>query len=512
MSLDSLPQEIQIEILAHLDYRSLLRSASTCRSLYQTCKGSLQVQYIIELAMNGMNDSGSNIPHAELLSRLRDLRGAWEVLAWKRVKKVLIGDDCLAYELVAGVFALSNGDGLMFNWLPSATVDGRTLERRSLELTVRDFAMDPTQDLIAILEDDQIPISFHHGRNVRVHIKTISTNEYHPASRQGILAFQILPDQDYGNGIQNAMLQVAYDTVALFVTKAGLPFKSRILIWNWCNGTLVYDSDQVECGGSLPTDIHDFSLLNRNSFVLTSVRDAGVILVYSFLPSAISLTPPRLAVALHFPAICTAYRVVKLSIHSGPIHANSPDDSLFFTSPESHIQVFTVVYTSSDQRGHRPISYWLFVHDRTLLEYIERSKSSPRGATDTELDVEWGSWGEMNTRFFPSRSPVHWLRYVHGQRVVCSSTENEYVDVLDFNFHTTLRSTTSGYTPQRYPISEPSSIYPQYLFQHNFVTRLPYQVSTRTIGERFYASMIDEERLIGLKMERDIMELHVYSF
>jgi hypothetical protein len=40
------------------------------------------------------------------------------------------------------------------------------------------------------------------------------------------------------------------------------------------------------------------------------------------------------------------------------------------------------------------------------------------------------------------------------------------------------------------------------VFTKDVVTYLPYRLSTRPVDEDFYAYMIDEERLIGLKVIR----------
>lgn len=111
-----------------------------------------------------MLDTGSCQPAHELIYSLQDLRSAWENVDWKRCTTMRIGDDCLAYELVAGVFALSDGLGIKAIWLPSSQDDPCSVVRPNLGIPVRDFAIDPTQDLVAILEDDHtcVVISLTH--------------------------------------------------------------------------------------------------------------------------------------------------------------------------------------------------------------------------------------------------------------------------------------------------------------------------------------------------------------
>ena len=113
------------------------------------------MQYIIELGANGMEATSYTLPHVDLLQKLRDRLKAWEQLDRKKFRVIPSGDfgECRAYELVAGTFSTSNGSNLFVIWLPSATHDGRVLRRETIGLSVRDFAIDPTEDIIVFLED-----------------------------------------------------------------------------------------------------------------------------------------------------------------------------------------------------------------------------------------------------------------------------------------------------------------------------------------------------------------------
>ena len=102
-----------------------------------------------------MEATSYTLPRVDLLQKLRDRLKAWEQLDRKKFRVVPSGDfgECRAYELVAGTFSTSNGSNLFVFWLPSATCDGRVLRRETIGLSVRDFAIDPTEDIIVFLED-----------------------------------------------------------------------------------------------------------------------------------------------------------------------------------------------------------------------------------------------------------------------------------------------------------------------------------------------------------------------
>ncbi|KDR70766.1 hypothetical protein GALMADRAFT_159658 [Galerina marginata CBS 339.88] len=530
----SLPQEIQIRIFTHLDHVSLLRSASTCRLYYQTCKESLELQYIIELSMKGMDDAGSRFSRADILSRLGGLHGAWDALDWKRLTTFSIRDDdddsSLMYDLAAGVFASSDHHGLQLLRLPSPTLDNRPLKRQrhSLGVPIKDFTIDPTQDVIAILENDHYPISITHGRDVRVHLKSISLNDYHPLAAHGVLTFAITPDAGSGMHIPSCSLQFAEDVLGIFLRKGrlGPSGKSRVLLWNWREGTLLYDSNHSVT--KLPHHFQDFGLLSRNSFVVTVTHESGVVVLYKFSSSVpdptLPLSPPTVAVTLSLPSILAHCYLLNFTIHSGPILGAPPQDSLFLTTPDSRIQAISLLYAEGNNSSPLAVSYWLFVHTRLLLDYIRRHESGPEGSSDSEIVVEWESWGEMNARFILDEPVPEWLKYVHGQRVVFQSSRSIYVDVLDFNANANRqpsdRPSASTFTSDfrssdshRRTCSDPTLISAGSLFQRDVITRLPYRMTTRSVGQRYFALMIDQEHLIGLKMGNgNGMELDAYSF
>lgn len=74
--------------------------------------------------------------------------------------------------MVDGVFAKSMGgtglDGwagskhLIMTWLPSRTREAHSIVREDLGVASRDFAIDPTQDLIALVDtEERCHLSFH---------------------------------------------------------------------------------------------------------------------------------------------------------------------------------------------------------------------------------------------------------------------------------------------------------------------------------------------------------------
>ena len=123
----------------------------------------MELQYLIELGADGLEEGiGCNLPTSERLKRLLQRRARWRYLNWTQIIPIAAPALCQAYELVDGVFASSMGNDfsgsrhLQFTWLPTNTDEARTIERDDLGVRMRDFAIDPSQDLMALVIADDI--------------------------------------------------------------------------------------------------------------------------------------------------------------------------------------------------------------------------------------------------------------------------------------------------------------------------------------------------------------------
>lgn len=135
--------------------------------MHDVVAGYVELQYIIELAADNLID-GSRKPGspstAERLNLLLDRRKRWRELNWTQSVVVPIPGQCQAYEFVGGTFAKSMGSGgdnwvgskhLNVTWLPTRDKAAKSLIRDDLGVPTRDFAIDPSQDLIALVETDE---------------------------------------------------------------------------------------------------------------------------------------------------------------------------------------------------------------------------------------------------------------------------------------------------------------------------------------------------------------------
>ena len=74
------------------------------------------------------------------------------------------------------------------------------------------------------------------SRNVRLHLRTVSTMKPHPKAQLPELRLNIR-HKPIGNQITAAFLQIASDVLAVFLTLE--TSTTRLILWNWQDGQLI---------------------------------------------------------------------------------------------------------------------------------------------------------------------------------------------------------------------------------------------------------------------------------
>lgn len=103
-----------------------------------------------------------------------------------------------------------------------------------LGLDVRNFGIDPAQDLLVLLEID---LESPHGMVDRLHLRTMSTNEVHPSSAaSGSVLFHhsstaspLAPDRTCDFGISGRLLAVLFRPTHIHPS-------TYLVIWDWTTG------------------------------------------------------------------------------------------------------------------------------------------------------------------------------------------------------------------------------------------------------------------------------------
>ncbi|KAH7907612.1 hypothetical protein BJ138DRAFT_1159727 [Hygrophoropsis aurantiaca] len=521
-----LPSELMIIIFRNLSCRSLLRCCSVCHQFKDVIDHCVELQYHIELCLDGMTDGPPGpISPAERLQRLRDLRHAWSALEWRKSLLIPMPGACMAYELVGGVFAkvnaISGGRGsqqFRAVWLPSADQLEQSLIRDDLAIPTRDFAIDPSQDLIALVEAEDrngdILAAFGHffpTANLCIHLRTISTNAPHPQAQSPVIRLSLfLP-------INNAFIQFVNDVLGiLFFTE---PLRPRIILWNWKTGKTLVDQDSDQ----LPEGTSDFTFLSDRAYMLTCARNDGSMEIFTFGDESPDDTNEILNAVVHvaslkLPPLQDRVHVNQLQTHTGPFLAKCPADKLFTTDNEERIHVVSVDYGGGAFDGlRRRSSFCMYMQNSITTAYIHQHRDSRGGPP---LQIPWEKWGPTNTRFLYQPSLFQWLRYVHGKRVVIP-TYNDHghtMEVLDFNVKATARQLVQRLKASTWiqTVTEGSRIAAETVFASTVTTFLPYRALNTEEFSGFSGMMIDDERLVGLKYpafsDGDMKDIHVFVF
>ncbi|KAN0133523.1 hypothetical protein V8E53_008691 [Lactarius tabidus] len=523
-----LPVEILSEILVLLDHRSILRSSAVCRHLHTLVATSLNLQYRIELAAEGLIDGPPGGPASTTAARmdlLLERRVAWRAMRPRRQVSVALAGHCHAYELVGGLFAKAieeygSARRLVASWLPSNTSDEMRLVVDDLGVRIKDFALDPAQDLIVLLEHRPAAgptantSAATAGADIRVHLRKLSAGAVapHPAAKEPVLCRRAL------GPVHGCMIQIVEDVVGMYFW---LPLHG-VLIWNWMTGEeLVFiEEDQA------PERIWDFSFLSPRAYMVTTLKDGGEIRIYSFASPSSPRRPTHVA-TLHLPTPHPNRALFELTTTTGPFLASPPAGTPFSLARTTRVHVFTLHHDplAGAHRGRwQPACF--VVHNRTLMRYVDDHRDG------VAMDVPWEEWGPTGTRFFVLAMGFQWLRYVHGTRVVCPVLQPSgfsRVEVLDMNVHA-LRTPTAaeklagsrlGIDVEKPPVgsrlvTEPSVFPAGGVFAKEVVTELPYYaVPAPGQDEGYVGYMIDEQRLLGLKAspftDGDLGDVDVYT-
>ncbi|EKM77357.1 hypothetical protein AGABI1DRAFT_130443 [Agaricus bisporus var. burnettii JB137-S8] len=286
-SLLALPPELVAAILACLDPHSLLAAAAASRLLARIVAASSRLQYTLSLAKHRLLDispSAHHPPYATRLGLLRDREQAWSDLRWKARHTLRLPPTGSVYEFVGGIYG--NGreddnrvtDSISFLELPTASCDPtralRTWTHATNDVTIIDFTMDPSQDLLVLVAVAPLDSKFIYN----LHLRTISTNEPHPRAPLPIL---YCLDRHPSNPPQHELfaavrVQVSGHLVGLLIKEAPDPIGAHLQIWNWENDP------------HYPA--HDFTFLSRSAFL--TVLPSGKFVVYCFPDPLVSPAHP----------------------------------------------------------------------------------------------------------------------------------------------------------------------------------------------------------------------------
>ncbi|KAL1662243.1 hypothetical protein GGF50DRAFT_59390 [Schizophyllum commune] len=333
----ALPTELVCQILEYLDVSDLLACSLVTRHMRRVILHSAPLQYSIELAKSRMasTPSASALSTASRLNMLRTREQAWRGLRWSARHRITLPPTGPIYEFIGGIYGNGQEDEnrvtstISFFELPTQ-VKGRTMPAHPRvwthpmgTLSIVDFTLDPTHDLLALVASASPPSNYLY----EIHLRSLSTNEPHPMAQQPILSCLKRPN---GNNMvfESAgavRIQVSGDQIALLLRQTP-GMGSHLNIWNWKRGADRHISFSVTDG------IEDFTFLSDKAFLL--VRPKGSFETYSFdldLPhtppppphsgahtSTIPSGDPELRATYLFPPLNTHHTYWYITMSSNP--------------------------------------------------------------------------------------------------------------------------------------------------------------------------------------------------
>lgn len=406
-----------------------------CQRLYEVVNGVLELQYRIELGVDGVEPGhvsrSRNIE--EQLSSLLRLRASWNTLSPSSGpfhSTISTGREPRS-SLVHGVFASTFWDGIphasVFRFEAMTIISSQDQPMKSLSSTSDAshqhtvFTTDPSQDLLVF-----VAIRNAEHSSIHISLRELSSGSEHPHAYNPNLSFQLSCTSVF------ARAEVANNVIAVF---AFFTFHTgTVQVWDWNGGDLLVVSTLFRntakilislCQGfEINTTFQDaVSLIAPHALVVASAEGHGSLDLYRFSrpigssvtgdvrelkPSSsvpVSSSGTRClehAARLQLPTTETGVFINEMRVRVGPYLTQSGRSGApFISSPDSRIAMLTIHYTPAEPDIVEQ-QYTLVVHSRSLLRAL-RDGPAVVGAVHI---VDWVRWGPHNTRLWengPSR-------------------------------------------------------------------------------------------------------------
>ncbi|KAF8510617.1 hypothetical protein JB92DRAFT_2938831, partial [Gautieria morchelliformis] len=450
-----LPNDVLIRVFKELDAYDLRCCSLTCRVFHETIRDTLLLQYRLELAVAGLEDGSTDcrLSLPERLAQLKTFEQGWASLNFRQKLTVTLPQGYI-WKLRGDVLATSLTSRLLFTQLPSA-VRGTPVHtwRSHIEVHIREFAIDPAQDLAVLVAWP--PTSDEQWHTFLIHLRTMSTGARHPCATDPVLScVPTFLDTRYDFSIQimGEFLAVLYYTPADHL-------RDLLFIWDWKTGQLLIFLE----ASSLGADILSFSFLSLRHFVIArciSEPDECYqpqLVVYDFIAARPEGSlEPWLVRIYQLPRVAQYTLTRSFTLSSEPFSElpTSSGNSFYHTSCSRLLTVtmhFTVHFTYSVEEEPDQ-QYVLFVHASSLLEEVDVRSNAE------QLTVPWESWGPLKTRILPVRMyDVHDRRpngHVYGTRYVWQEVVEDVhwrarnrLRMWDFNPLALQRALSSNDTP-----------------------------------------------------------------
>ncbi|KAF9051850.1 hypothetical protein BJ165DRAFT_921017 [Panaeolus papilionaceus] len=402
-NLKTLPVELICHILYNLDMADLLSCTMVCKCIQRVILESSRLQFTIELARHrvvSLLPVTDPLPFAMRLKILRERERAWKFIDWKKKHCLELPATGSVYEFVGGLYGNGREDesgvttSISFLELPSvdpitrsiANPDLKTWTHAMGDVTIIDFTMDPSQDLLVLVALTQADSKYVY----ELHLRSIKTNQPHPKASLSVLPCLPRPTAHPHTPevIAAVRVQVSGDLVALLIKEVLDSAGAHLEIWNWEQNShnsvcrvikpgVVEDTHLPQCSMNRHNGIDDFTFLTDESFLL--VRPAGRFEVYTFKDPRHGSNPPTLRATYAFPQLSEGYMYWYISMSSNPAPGYVPygpstrengsgHDQIYYPRPDERVHACCLyIFNPSSEENPHVHSFVFFLNIQTLL-------------------------------------------------------------------------------------------------------------------------------------------------
>ncbi|KAA1474517.1 hypothetical protein DENSPDRAFT_841115 [Dentipellis sp. KUC8613] len=519
--LQSLPVEIFVKIFELLDGRDISRCSLVCKFFSGVVKGSAELQYRIQLTIEGVAETEGMPTHSVVAERLETLlarRHGWNTMKWMKKITITYKADMPWYFSDGILLSMRRSSShqlvAVIDQLPTrGSEDGsRTcIELPGLTSAPKVIAHDATQDLLVfVTRSDKLADDPAEWFYIDIHLRSLSTGATHPSAQLPRLECKRKTLHEH-HGYQ---LGICGDVLVLLCRDPGYGgiTISALRGWHWKTG---------DCFGHIgppnPQPFCDFAFLTPDILLLSNPAGGQIKVLTTDFVHLLTLQLPSWGVPPEGMSIsCSAVADSRISADALP---NDRIVSVMFDQAFHAVSFFEPpdIYRMEITFRAQTVFQLLAVHGR-------RPPVDIPAATHV-IVVSWDEWGPDACRMFVLASDMRvdynsrrMQQATHGMRSVRTFHVPDRAQVLDFNVTRHMGTLGAG-DPDANPaalITKPTILEPvDDGYQCEVVTKLPYAAIDIPNSEAYCGYLLDEQRLLGIKHrveDRPDQEIDVFVF
>ena len=386
---------------------------------------------------------------------------------------------------------------------------------------------------------------------LEIRLSSFSTGQPHPLAERPIIFItsERLPLEHC-----NVLIEIVGDFLALLITFPWERYEHEEIFFlvRWKKGETYYVSDITTHSSPIACIVTSyaqfpssewrayacFNFLSEDTLVISNLIQntldiVKIVIQSNDIPCLAHLCALNLpSLTRHASVVCLGCRAEPNPIGSGPLAIPAPSNRPFRDKVEDAIIMFSVLTEDLQIHPGQPNfvetrSFAFVVHRRALLDHIPAAHracapfcSIPASEPPPEaVRLPWEAWGTSATRWFEGNpAPMRWITTTAGQRAVMTKDgASTPIIVRDFNTYAVrsarTRAAASGHLQQHCDWSEElpngnhmvlkvddNVIAAGSVFKDDVRSSLPYVEIVTRADYRYGGILIDEERILGLKV------------